>query len=90
MDEINLLFGRSVVGNNDGRGSFFSLTFGSSDVLGKKTPFNEGLDLPLQLNTIVRVMAVVAMEATLLHLVSIARRLHRERLSKVSFVFNFH
>ena len=90
VDEINLPLGRSVVRNNDGQGSFFSLTFGSSDVPDEKASFDEGLDLLLQLNTIVRVMAMVAIEATVLRLVSIARRLHRERLPKVSFVFNFH
>ena len=90
VDEIDLPLGRSVVRNNDGQGSFFSLTFGPSDVLGEEAPFDEGLDLFLHLNTIVCVVAVVAMEATVLHLVSVVRRLHRERLPKVSFIFNFY
>ena len=63
MDEIDLLLDRLVIRNDDGRGSFFSSTLGPTNVFGEEAPFDEGLDLLLQLNAIVHVVAMVTMEA---------------------------
>ena len=90
MDEINLLLSGLIIGDDDGRGSFFGLSLGPTDVFGEEAPFDEGLNLLLQLNTVVCVVAMVAVEAAVLRLVSIARRLHRERFPEVGFILDFH
>ena len=90
MVEINLLLSGLIIEDDDGRGSFFGSSLRPMDIFAEEAPFDEGLDLLLQLNAVVRVVAMVAMEAAILRLVSVARGLHRERLPKVSFTFNFH